>query len=45
MAQAIVRIYEYIEDISEVDFLNNTMIQDAVIRNIEILGEAAHNIE
>jgi uncharacterized protein with HEPN domain len=45
MAQAILRIDEYITDISEVHFLKDTMIQDAVIRNIEILGEAAHNIE
>ena len=27
------------------DFLDNQMAQDAVIRNIEIIGEAANNIE
>lgn len=29
----------------EVTFLENEMAQDAVIRNIEIIGEASHNIE
>ncbi|MBL8473904.1 MAG: DUF86 domain-containing protein [Rhodocyclaceae bacterium] len=26
-------------------FLTNRMVQDAVVRNIEIIGEASHNIE
>jgi uncharacterized protein with HEPN domain len=26
-------------------FLQNDMVQDAVIRNFEIIGEASHNIE
>ena len=43
--QAIARIYLYIEDIDEVAFLNDIKTQDAVIRNFEIMGEAAHNIE
>ena len=30
---------------SEVIFLENELVQDAVIRNIEIIGEAARNIE
>lgn len=42
---AIERIDRYIEDIDEVAFLQNEMIQDAVIRNLEIIGEACHNIE
>ncbi|PRC92894.1 HepT-like ribonuclease domain-containing protein [Solimicrobium silvestre] len=42
--QAIERIHRYIEDLDEVVFLNNEMIQDAVIRNIEIVGEASNNI-
>ena len=29
----------------EVAFLNNDLVQDAVIRNIEIIGEAANNIQ
>jgi len=43
--QAIERIGTYTDDISEVGFLENKMVQDAVIRNIEIIGEAARNIE
>lgn len=42
--QAIQRIYAYTEDIDEIGFLQNEMVQDAVIRNIEIIGEAACNI-
>jgi uncharacterized protein with HEPN domain len=43
--QAIERITTYTEDIDVVGFLNNELIQDAVIRNIEIIGEAAHNVD
>ncbi|MFA6970189.1 MAG: DUF86 domain-containing protein [Gallionella sp.] len=43
--EAIVRIHLYIEDMSEVAFLEDRKTQDAVIRNFEIIGEAAHNIE
>jgi uncharacterized protein with HEPN domain len=43
--QAIERIERYTEDLVEVGFLNNEMAQDAVIRNIEIIGEASNNIQ
>lgn len=43
--QAIERIQRYTDDMSEVIFLENELVQDAVIRNIEIIGEAARNIE
>lgn len=43
--EAIERIQRYVADIDEVAFLKNDMTQDAVIRNLEILGEASHNIE
>ena len=43
--QAIERIERYIEDLVEVGFLNNEMVQDAVIRNIEIIGEASNKIQ
>lgn len=43
--QAIGRIDRYTEDISEPTFLQNELIQDAVIRNLEIIGEASRNIE
>ena len=43
--EAIERIDRYTEDMDEVEFLQNEMAQDAVIRNFEIIGEASHNIE
>jgi uncharacterized protein with HEPN domain len=45
IAQAIERIGCYTEDMGEAAFLNNELVQDAVIRNIEIIGEASNNIE
>jgi uncharacterized protein with HEPN domain len=44
MLQAIERINRYTEDIDELAFLDNELVQDAVIRNLEILGEASNNI-
>jgi uncharacterized protein with HEPN domain len=44
MLEAISLIGGYVEDMSEVDFLNDRKTQDAVIRNFEIIGEAANNI-
>ncbi len=43
--EAIDRIHRYVDDLSEVDFLEDKKTQDAVVRNFEIIGEAAHNIE
>ncbi len=43
--QAIERINTYTSDMDELGFLENLLVQDAVIRNIEIVGEAARNIE
>ncbi|GAB5465206.1 MAG: DUF86 domain-containing protein [Candidatus Kapaibacteriales bacterium] len=42
--ECIEKIEEYIEDLSEKEFEENTEKQDAVIRRIEIIGEAAKNI-
>ena len=42
--EAIERIERYTDDVDEVAFLENEMIQDAVLRNFEIIGEASHNI-
>lgn len=44
LLQAIERIDHYTEDMDEVTFLNNSLVQDAVIRNFEIIGEASNNI-
>lgn len=43
--ESIERIYRYIDDLSEIEFLEDEKTQDAVIRNFEIIGEAARNIE
>lgn len=43
--EAIERIGRYTDDIDENSFLQDEMAQDAVIRNLEIIGEASHNIE
>ncbi|WP_409524148.1 HepT-like ribonuclease domain-containing protein [Nitrincola sp. MINF-07-Sa-05] len=43
--EAIERIDRYTEDMGEDAFLNSELVQDAVIRNIEIIGEAANNIQ
>jgi len=45
ISKAIERIHRYIEDIDEIKFLENELVQDAVIRNLEIIGEASRNIE
>ncbi len=45
MLQAIGRIERYAGQIDQADFKADELIQDAVIRNLEILGEAARNVE
>ena len=41
---AIKRIQRYITDVDEVSYLESELIQDAVIRNLEIIGEDSRNI-
>lgn len=43
--EAIERIERYTLDMDGVAFLNSSLVQDAVIRNFEIIGEASNNIE
>lgn len=43
--QAIERIDRYTAAMDESGFLNSELVQDAVIRNIEIIGEASNNIQ
>ena len=43
--ESIAQIQNYCEDIDEVSFMSNRLIQDAVIRNFEIIGEASKNVE
>lgn len=45
MLEAIERIEEYVLDMDEMAFLGNRLVQDAVIRNFEIIGEASNHIE
>jgi hypothetical protein len=45
MLEAIERIEHYVVDLDEMAFLNSKLVQDAVIRNFEIIGEASNNIE
>jgi len=44
IARAIGRIVRYTKGMTEAQFCANEMAQDAVIRNIEVIGEAARNI-
>lgn len=45
VVEAIDRIDRYTKDIDEAGFLETPLVQDAVIRNLEVIGEASHNIE
>jgi len=38
------KIKEYTKDLDEDGFLENTLVQDAVIRNFEIIGEATKQL-
>jgi len=42
--ESIERIEEYIRGVTRDEFFDSTQLQDAVIRRIEIIGEAAKNI-
>ncbi len=41
---AIEKINRYTEGMDEADFLENDLVEDAVVRNIEIIGEAVKNL-
>ncbi len=45
IAGAIVRIQRYTADTGEAGFLASELVQDAVIRNLQVIGEACRNIE
>jgi uncharacterized protein with HEPN domain len=46
IAEAIERATRYLQDLKSVDALQqNQQVQDAVVRNIEVIGEAANNIQ
>jgi len=45
IVEAARRIRRFTEDMTELAFLDNELVQDGVIRNIEVIGEAARNIQ
>jgi uncharacterized protein with HEPN domain len=45
MLESILAIEEYTKDISEDKFCSDRLIQDAVVRRLEIIGEAAKNVD
>ena len=42
MLEAIERIEEYVSDVDEMAFQGNRLVQDAVIRNFEIIWKTIH---
>ncbi|WP_396627479.1 DUF86 domain-containing protein [Luteitalea sp.] len=44
MVEACRRIGQYTEGLSRAELVNGTMAHDAVLRNLEVLGEAAKNL-
>ena len=43
--ESIDTIEKYLQELSEFDFNQNLLVQDAVIRRFEIIGEAASKIQ
>lgn len=39
------KILEYTANITHKEFLNNELLKDAIVRNIEIIGEAANRLD
>ena len=44
MIQAIEQVAQYLADVSEDQFLSTRILQDAVVRNLEVIGEAANQV-
>jgi uncharacterized protein with HEPN domain len=44
MLEATERVLRYTENVSAEEFRANQLLQDAVVRNIEIIGETANNL-
>jgi uncharacterized protein with HEPN domain len=42
--ESISKVEEYTKELTEEEFLSNSQVQDAVIRRLEIIGEAVKNI-
>lgn len=44
IADAIARIEEYLRGVSAAQFLARTLLQDGVVRQLEVIGEAGRNL-
>jgi uncharacterized protein with HEPN domain len=44
LPEGIRRIENYSLDVSEQRFMSDRLLQDAICRNFEVIGEAAHNL-
>ncbi len=44
ISAALGRIQQYVAGMSKAQFMEITLVQDAVLRNLTILGEAAHKL-
>lgn len=42
--ECIARIEEYVKDVAKDEFLKSSLLQDAIVRRIEIIGEAVKNL-
>jgi uncharacterized protein with HEPN domain len=44
MIQAIEQVNEYLRDVTEAQFLSTRLLQDGVVRNLEVMGEVANQV-
>lgn len=44
ICEAIQRVVSYTEEMTDEQFINDTRTQDAVVRNLEVIGEATKNL-
>lgn len=44
MIESINKIFSYTEDLGYDEFYNSELVQDAVVKNFEVIGEAAYQI-
>ena len=44
MIQAIEQVGDYLNDVTEAHFLSARLLQDGVVRNLEVIGEAANQV-
>ena len=44
MIESINKIFSYTEDLGYEEFHNSGLVQDAVVKNFEVIGEAAYHI-